>query len=55
MSRRGVAGDRIIVGDTKSDAAGTGTRWMDLLYWHTPELSDEEVVDKALEYRLIAL
>jgi hypothetical protein len=29
--------------------------WMDLLYWHTPELSDDEVVDKALEYRPIAL
>jgi hypothetical protein len=29
--------------------------WLDLLYWQTPELSNDEVIDKALEYRPTAL
>jgi hypothetical protein len=29
--------------------------WDDLLFWHTPELSDEDAVDEALRYRPIAL
>lgn len=29
--------------------------WGDLLFWHKPELSDEEAVAEALKYRPIAL
>ncbi|MGW2937137.1 hypothetical protein ACWDA7_36075 [Streptomyces sp. NPDC001156] len=30
-------------------------RWLDLLFWESAELSDEEVMLKALEYRAVAL
>jgi hypothetical protein len=29
--------------------------WDDVLFWHKPELSDEEAVDEALRYRPFAL
>ena len=29
--------------------------WSDLLFWHTPELSDAEAVEEALRYRPFAL
>lgn len=29
--------------------------WSDLMFWHDPELSDEEAVAEALRYRPIAL
>lgn len=29
--------------------------WDNLMFWHTPDLSDEEAVDKALAYRPIEL
>lgn len=30
-------------------------RWLDLLFWESVDLTDEEVILKALEYRPIAL
>jgi hypothetical protein len=29
--------------------------WSDLMFWHDPDLSDEEAVEEALRYRPIAL